>query len=65
MTEPYVEPEWAMVTIAFVDIRGFTTFAERTTAREAAAYLAEFFGVAVPVLCEHGGQVNKLLGDGL
>ncbi|MDQ3678547.1 MAG: adenylate/guanylate cyclase domain-containing protein [Actinomycetota bacterium] len=54
-----------MATIAVVDIRGFTTFADRSTAREAAAYLTEFFAIAVPVLCEHGGQVNKLLGDGL
>jgi class 3 adenylate cyclase len=60
-----VEPEWALVTIAFVDIRGFTTFADRATAREAVAYLNDFFGVAVPVIAEHGGEVNKLLGDGL
>jgi class 3 adenylate cyclase len=29
------------------------------------AYLNEFFAVAVPVVSEHGGKVNKLLGDGL
>jgi adenylate cyclase len=60
-----VEPEWAMVTVAFVDIRGFTAFADRTTAREAVAFLNEFFGVVVPVIREHGGHVNQLLGDGL
>ena len=60
-----VEPEWAMVTVAFVDIRGFTTFADRATAREAVAYLNEFFELAVPVVERHGGSVNKLLGDGL
>jgi adenylate cyclase len=60
-----VEPEWAMVTVAFVDIRGFTTFADRSTAREAVDYLNEFFDTAVPVIARHGGQVNKLLGDGL
>ena len=60
-----VEPEWAMVTVLFVDIRGFTTFADRSTAREAVDYLNEFFGVAVPVVAKHGGHVNKLLGDGL
>jgi adenylate cyclase len=61
----HVEPEWAMVTVAFVDIRGFTTFADRATAREAVAYLNEFFELAVPVVERHGGSVNKLLGDGL
>ncbi len=60
-----VEPEWAMVTVMFVDIRGFTTFADHSTAREAVAYLNEFFGVVVPVLTAHGGHPNKLLGDGL
>ena len=61
----HVEPEWAMVTVLFVDIRGFTSFADRSTAREAVEYLNEFFGVVVPILGAHGGSVNKLLGDGL
>ena len=65
MSTPHVEPEWAMVTVLFVDIRGFTAFADRSTAREAVDYLNEFFDVAVPVVQRHGGQVNKLLGDGL
>ena len=64
MTEQ-VEPEWAMVTVMFVDIRGFTAFADRSTAREATDYLNEFFEVIVPVVLDHGGHVNKLLGDGL
>ena len=54
-----------MATIAFVDIRGFTTFADRSTAREAVALLNEFFEVTVPIVGKHGGSVNKLLGDGL
>jgi adenylate cyclase len=65
MSRERAEPEWAMVTVAFVDIRGFTAFADRSTAREAVEYLNEFFAVAVPVVSEHGGKVNKLLGDGL
>jgi adenylate cyclase len=64
-TSPHVEPEWAMATVAFVDIRGFTTFADRAGAREAADYLNEFFAVAIPVVVAHGGHVNQLLGDGL
>jgi adenylate cyclase len=60
-----IEPEWAIVTVLFVDIRGFTTFADRSTAREAVEYLNEFFAVAVPTIADHGGRVNKLLGDGL
>jgi class 3 adenylate cyclase len=60
-----IEPEWGMVTVVFVDIRGFTTFADRSTAREAVEYLNEFFGVVIPILTAHGGHANKLLGDGL
>jgi adenylate cyclase len=59
------EPEWAMVTVAFADIRGFTSFADRATAREAVDYLNGFFELVVPVVEHHGGSVNKLLGDGL
>jgi len=65
MSNSHVEPEWAMVTVAFADIRGFTSFADQATAREALAYLNEFFGVVVPVIQSHGGHVNHLLGDGL
>jgi adenylate cyclase len=61
----WTEPEWAMVTAMFVDIRGFTSFADRATAREAAGYLNRFFDTVVPVVRDEGGEINKLLGDGL
>jgi len=60
-----VEPEWAMATILFADIRGFTTLAERVSALEAVAYLNAFFDVALPVIERHGGFVHQLLGDGV
>ncbi len=60
-----VEPQWAVVTVLFADLRGFTAFADRATAREAVDHLNAFFAVAVPVVGEHRGEVNKLLGDGL
>jgi adenylate cyclase len=62
---PRVEPEWAMVSVLFADIRGFTSLADRVTAREAVAYLNEFFELVVPLLARHDGRPNKLLGDGL
>lgn len=65
MSAARIEPEWAMATVAFVDIRGFTALADRCTAYEALAYLTEFYELAVPVLSDHGGQATKLLGDGL
>jgi adenylate cyclase len=57
--------EDAIVTVLFVDIRDFTRFADKATAREAVALLNEFFGVVVPVLEEHGGRVQQYLGDGM
>jgi adenylate cyclase len=59
------EPEWALVTVLFADIRGFTSFADRATAREVAAYLRAFFDTVVPIVAEHEGEVSQLLGDGL
>ena len=58
--EDAVNGEDAMVTVLFVDIRDFTPFADRVTAREAVALLNEFFGVVVPVLEEHGGRVQAV-----
>ena len=60
-----MNPEWAMVSILFVDIRGFTSVADRQTSRFAADYLREFFDLVVPVVTAHEGEVNQMLGDGL
>jgi class 3 adenylate cyclase len=49
----------------FVDIRNFTAFAERSTARETVAYLNDFFGLIVPIVERHRGHPNKFIGDGL
>ncbi|MEA2467593.1 MAG: adenylate cyclase [Thermoleophilaceae bacterium] len=60
-----LEGEDVEVTVMFVDIRDFTPFAERSTARETVAYLNDFFGLVVPVLERHGGHANKFIGDGV
>jgi adenylate cyclase len=53
------------VTVMFVDVRDFTPFAERSSARETVAFLNDFFECVVPVVHRHGGHANKFLGDGL
>jgi len=53
------------VTVLFVDIRDFTTFAERASAREVVGQLNDFYELIVPVLAKHGGHANKFVGDGL
>ena len=49
----------------FVDVRGFTSFAERADATEVVAALNALFEVIVPIVADHGGHVDKFLGDGL
>jgi adenylate cyclase len=60
-----LEGEEVEVTILFLDIRGFTGFAEREGPREAVARLNELYELIVPVLVRHGGNANKFVGDGL
>jgi adenylate cyclase len=52
-------------TLMFVDVRDFTAFAERASAREAVAQLNDFFGLVVPIVMRHRGHANKFVGDGL
>jgi class 3 adenylate cyclase len=60
-----LEGQEAEVTILFLDIRGFTAFAERAGPREAVARLNDLYELIVPVLIRHGGHANKFIGDGL
>src|SRR4051812_36571691 len=53
------------VSIMFVDVRGFTAFAERAEATEVVAALNAIFEVMVPIIARHGGHVDKFMGDGL
>jgi class 3 adenylate cyclase len=53
------------VTVLFLDIRGFTAYAERASAREVVARLNGFYERVVPVLVRHGGHADKFVGDGL
>jgi len=53
------------VTVMFVDVRNFTGFAERRSAREVVASLNELFELIVPIVRDHGGHVDKFIGDGL
>jgi adenylate cyclase len=53
------------VSVLFLDVRGFTPFAERAAAHEVVATLNELFEVVVPVILRHGGHANKFVGDGL
>jgi class 3 adenylate cyclase len=51
--------------IVFVDVRGFTAFAESADAHEVVTTLNELYEAVVPVIHRHGGHANKFIGDGL
>ncbi|MCX6393935.1 MAG: HAMP domain-containing protein [Solirubrobacterales bacterium] len=53
------------VTVMFIDILGFTEFAERTTPQAVVERLTEYFDIVVPALERHGGHANQMLADGL
>jgi adenylate cyclase len=53
------------LTVMFIDIRDFTGFAERTAPEEVVAAINELFEQIVPIIHEHGGRVDKFVGDGL
>ena len=51
------------VSVLFVDLVGSTTYAEEHPPTEVVAMLNRFFGVIVEEVDEHGGLVNKFMGD--
>jgi adenylate cyclase len=54
-----------VVTVMFVDVRGFTPYAARVSPEEAVGTLNQYFELLVGAVQENGGVVNKFLGDGL
>ena len=53
------------VTVMFLDVRGFTGFAERAPAQEVVATINRLFALVVPRVHEHKGHVDKFVGDGV
>ena len=60
-----LEGEEVEVTILFVDVRDFTSFAEHTPAPEVVAAINRLFETVVPIIHDHGGRIDKFVGDGL
>ncbi len=50
--------------IMFLDVRGFTAFAERSAPEAVVAFLNRFFGLTIDAVTSRGGIVHQLLGDG-
>lgn len=54
------------ISVLFADLAGFTTFSEGRDPREVSAMLNAYFEVAIPpIVREHGGDIDRLIGDAL
>ena len=51
------------VTVLFSDIRGFSTIAERLSAREIAEVVGRHLRAMAEIVVEHGGTIDKFQGD--
>jgi adenylate cyclase len=60
---PLPPPRELEVTVLFSDIRGFSTIAERLTARDIAEIIGRHLGAMAEVISEHGGTIDKFQGD--
>ncbi len=50
-------------TIVFTDIRGFASYSEGKKPEEIVDALNEYFEIATQVILDHGGYVDKFIGD--
>jgi len=53
------------LTALFADLRGFTTFSERTDPAEVMELLNRYFSVSVPIVLRNGGTVVQFVGDAM
>ncbi|MDP9220279.1 MAG: adenylate/guanylate cyclase domain-containing protein [Actinomycetota bacterium] len=53
------------VTSLFADLRGFTSFSERSEPAVVVDLLNRYFGAAVPAVLDHGGTVTQFAGDNI
>jgi class 3 adenylate cyclase len=63
--EAMLSGEKREVSVLFCDLRGFTSFSEKTRPEEVIAILNDHFGALAPLVAEHGGFVVDFLGDSL
>jgi class 3 adenylate cyclase len=51
--------------LLFIDVTSFATKFLKKNAEQIAEYLDEYYDKVIPVISKHGGEVEKIIGDGI
>ena len=62
---PALGGESRTITIFFSDVAGFTSFSEKLTPNELVALMNEYLSAMTDIIEEHGGFVDKYIGDAI
>jgi class 3 adenylate cyclase len=60
-----LQPHRRQVSVVFVDLRGFTSFAQSAEPEEVMTMLREFHGTMGGLILEHEGTLERFTGDGM
>jgi adenylate cyclase len=65
VAEDPLRPHRCEVSVAFLDLRGFTSFAELEAPEEMMSVLSEFHKEVGQLIMKHGGTLERFTGDGM
>ena len=63
--EAVVRSERVLVTVMCCDLPGFTDLSDRASPERVTGLLNEFLALAVPIVAQNSGTVDRMTGDGL
>ena len=60
-----LQSHWREITVVFLDLRGFTAFAESAEPEEVMAVLRQYHAATGELILEHEGTLERFTGDGI